>query len=109
QLNGGAIRDMTAVEDGFLIIGGPMGDAPGPYGLYFWDGTDMIYGNDRPIPMPPAVLHLEDIEPPMGDDGAQGKAEGITVLEETVTSYKVLIIYDSIKDGNPQLWHIHKP
>lgn len=108
QLNGGAIRDMTAVDDGFLIIAGPMGDAPGPYSLYFWDGTDMIYGKDRPRPMPPAAVHLEDIEPPIGDDGAQGKAEGITVLTETATGYTALIIYDSIRGGNPQLWHISK-
>ncbi|MEM9266974.1 MAG: DUF3616 domain-containing protein [Cyanobacteria bacterium P01_F01_bin.13] len=109
QLNGGAIRDMTVVEGGFLIIGGPMGDAPGPYGIYFWDGTDMVYGTDKPVPMPPAVMLLEEIVPPMDNDGAQGKAEGIPVLEETATGYKALIIYDSIKDGGPQLWHIPKP
>lgn len=109
KLNGGAIRDMTAVEGGFLIIGGPMGDAPGPYDLYFWDGTDMIYGTDRPAPMPPAVVHLEEIVPPTGDDGLYGKAEGITLLEEAATGYRVLIIYDSIKDGNPQIWHLHRP
>lgn len=109
QLNGSAIRDMTAVEGGFLIIGGPMGDAPGPYSLYFWDGTDMVYGTDHIRPMPPAVIHLEEIQPPIGDNGAPGKAEGITVLEETATEYKALIVYDSIKGGGPQLWHIHKP
>lgn len=109
QLNGSAIRDMTAVKGGFLLIGGPMGDAPGPYNLYFWDGTDMVYGTDRPVPTPPAVIHLEEIVPPMGNDGLYGKAEGITVLEETATGYKALIIYDSIAGGNPQLWHIHKP
>ena len=59
--------------------------------------------------MPPAFIHLEEIVPPIGEGGAQGKAEGITVLEETATGYKVLIIYDSIKDGGPQLWHIRKP
>lgn len=109
QLDGGAIRDMTAVDGGFLIIGGPMGDAPGPYGIYFWDGSDMVYGTDRPVPMPPAVMLLEEIVAPIGEDGSRGKAEGITVLEETATGYKALIIYDSITDGGPQLWHIHKP
>ena len=109
QLNGGAIRDMTAVEGGFLIIGGPMGDAPGPYGIYFWDGSDMVYGTDRLVPMPPACVKLEEIVPPIGDDGAMGKAEGITVLEETATGYQVMIVFDSLKNGGPQLWHIHKP
>ena len=108
QLNGSAIRDMTAVAGGFLIIAGPMGDAPGPYGIYFWDGTDMVYGTDCPIPVPPAVIHLEKIEPPIGHDGSSGKAEGITVLEETATGYRVLIIYDSVEKGYPQFWHIHK-
>ena len=83
QLNGNGIRDLAAVEDGFLLIAGPMGDAPGPYQLYFWDGTDMVYGSDRRSPMPPALIHLDDIAPPIGADGSQGKAEGITVLQET--------------------------
>ncbi len=109
QLNGGSIRDMAAVDGGFLIIGGPMGDAPGPYGIYFWDGSDMVYGTDRPMPMPPAVVQLEEIVVPVGADGAMGKAEGITVLEETATGYKVLIIYDGLKDGGPQMWHVNKP
>lgn len=109
QLNGLAIRDMTEVENGFLIIGGPMGDAPGPYGIYFWDGSDMVYGTDRPLPMPPAVVQLEEIVAPVGEDGAMGKAEGITVLEETATGYKVLVIYDSLRNGGPQVWHIGKP
>ena len=108
QLNGNGIRDLTAVNNGFLIIAGPMGDAPGPYHLYFWDGSDMVYGRDRPPPMPPALIHLEDIEPPIGTEGNPGKAEGITVLQETETAYRALIIYDSLKDGGPQLWHIRK-
>ena len=109
QLNGVAIRDMAAVDGGFLIIGGPMGDAPGPYNLYFWDGTDMVYGKDRPAPMPPAVLHLDPITPPLGENGARGKAEGITVLDETAAGYHVLIIYDSIENGGPQQWFVPKP
>ncbi|MEM6256595.1 MAG: DUF3616 domain-containing protein [Cyanobacteria bacterium P01_D01_bin.156] len=109
RLNGVAIRDMTAVEDGFLIIGGPMGDAPCPYGIYFWNGSDMVYGTDRPMPMPPEVVQLDEIVSPMGDDGSYGKPEGITVLEETATAYRVLIVFDSLKDGGPQMWHIHKP
>lgn len=108
QLNGSAIRDMAAVKDGFLIIGGPMGDAPGPYGIYFWNGSDMVYGTDRSMPMPPATILLEEIVAPVGEDGTLGKAEGITVLEETATGYKVLIVYDSIKNGGPQVWQIGK-
>ena len=109
QLGGNGIRDITAVENGFLIISGPVGDAPGPYRLYFWDGADMVYGRDRLPPMPPALIHLEDIAPYIGEEGSQGKAEGITVLEETATAYQALIIYDSLKNGNPQLWRIGKP
>ena len=108
QLDGNGIREIEAVEGGFLIIAGPVGDAPGPYKLYFWDGTDMVYGTDSYPPMPPALIHLEDIESPIGPDGEYGKAEGITILEETATAYKALIIYDSLKNGYPQLWHIKK-
>ena len=108
QLNGNGIRDITAVEDGFLIIAGPMGDAPAPYQLCFWDGTDMVYGTDRRPPMPPALVYLEAITPPIGADGTQGKAEGITVLAETAVAYTVLIVYDNLLNGSPQLWHLHK-
>ncbi|MEO0867241.1 MAG: DUF3616 domain-containing protein [Cyanobacteria bacterium J06642_11] len=109
QLNGLAIRDMTAVNDGFLIIAGPMGDAPGPYQIYFWDGSDMIYGTNSPAPMPPAALPLEEIVAPVGNGGRLGKAEGITVVEETATAYRVLIVYDSLDNGAPQVWHLPKP
>lgn len=108
NLNGLAIRDMTAVRDGFLLIAGPMGDAPGPYGIYFWDGTDMVYGTDAPAPMPPALTRLEEIPPIYDASGAQGKAEGITVLQETEVSFLVIVVYDSLENGGAQLWHVVK-
>ena len=47
QLDGNGIRDITKVDDGFLIIAGPVGDGKTPYELYFWNGVDGIPGKDK--------------------------------------------------------------
>src|SRR5690606_34364046 len=84
QLGGRGIRDLTAVSDGFLVIGGPIGDGEGTYELYWWDGEDQIPGAGAPQGK---VLRL-------GTLSSSAKAEGITVLSETDTTYEVLVVYD---------------
>lgn len=101
NLNGQGIRDITKVEEGFLIIGGPVGDGDGSYDLYFWDGFDSIPATDRQVN---SVKKLGEIDIPV--KGA--KAEGITVVEETDSCYKAIIVYDSAKNGSPALFEINK-
>jgi len=47
NLDGLGIRGMATVEMGFLILGGPVGDEPLPYHVFFWDGENMVPGKNR--------------------------------------------------------------
>jgi hypothetical protein len=98
NLNGNSIRDLAAVEKGFLILAGAGGDGISPYQVYFWDGKDIIPGKDK---QPTNLKLLGEIPAPSG-----AKAEGITVIEETNSAYKILVVYDGIANGNPTLFEV---
>jgi len=100
NLGGRGIRDITKVNGGFLIIGGPVGDM-GSYELYFWTGLDDITGVENPEGQ---ITRLGEIPVP---DGA--KAEGIAVKEETGTEYEIIVVYDGAESGAPTLFRVHKP
>ena len=102
NLEGNGIRDLTKVKDGFLIVAGPVGDGFGPYQLYFWDGSDGIPGKDKPKEA--QITLLGEIPSPKG-----AKAEGITVMEETNSVYKVIIVYDGLPNGAATLFQVIKP
>lgn len=103
DLEGHGIRDMTKVEDGFLLIAGPVGDGFGSYNLFFWDGQDMIPGDQR---VPEQHLQfLGHLELP----NREAKAEGITVLKEEPGCYQAIVVYDGIKNGGATLLQIDLP
>ena len=63
NLDGNGIRDICKVEDGFLIISGPMGDGVGNYQLYFWNGVDSIPGKGSNFYFTlPIKFQLEQVE-----------------------------------------------
>jgi hypothetical protein len=102
KLDGGGIRDMARVEDGFLLVSGPVGDAPGPYQVYHWNGLDMVPGKDR-ADTKGYIKKLGNI------DGSKGKAEGILPLElersaDDDCQYKFMIIFDGVVNGNPKIY-----
>jgi hypothetical protein len=72
KLDGGGVRGMASVMDGFLIVSGPVGDAPGPYLVHHWNGQDMVPGKDRDDTTG-YIAKLGEI------DVSKGKAEGILV------------------------------
>ena len=102
NLMGNGIRDIAKVGDGFLILSGPVGDGFGPYQLYFWDGSDCIEGSDRPTDH--RTILLGNIPTQTG-----AKAEGIAVLEESSSSYIILLVYDGVPNGQPTLLKTIKP
>ncbi|MBI1247818.1 DUF3616 domain-containing protein [bacterium] len=102
NLGGRGIRDMVYVDDGFLIVGGPMGNQPISYQVYWWNGEDCIQGSDVPNAEFPKPLG----EIPLPDKDA--KAEGLTLLDETGTHYEVLIVFDGVKDGGPTRFKVKK-
>ncbi len=104
NFGGGGIRDMAKVEDGFLIIAGPVGDGPGAYSVHHWDGHDMIPGKKREQAKIGKVIKLGDIDTPAG-----GKAEGILVMDDNNNgSYKFMVIFDGVKNGGPKLFKFSK-
>lgn len=101
NLQGNGIRDLIKVKDGFLIIAGAVGDNLNPYQLYFWDGVDTIPGSDK---QQQAQLNLLGEIPTLND----AKAEGIAVLEETCSTYKIMVVYDGLPNGAPKLFQVTK-
>jgi len=101
NLNGNGIRDICKVDDGFLIIAGPMGDGFGSYELYFWNGLDAVPGTVKPEET--EIRYLGEIPTAKGS-----KAEGITLLEETSSVYKLMIVYDGLANGNPTIFQAYK-
>lgn len=102
NLGGRGVRDVARVSDGFLLIGGPVGDEPVDFQVYFWNGEDCIGGDD--VPPRPFPKSLGVISPPA--PGAN--AEGLAVLEETDRHYDVLIVFDGVARGLPTRYRVEK-
>ncbi len=104
QLEGNGIRDITKVKDGFLIVAGPVGDGNSSYQLYFWNGIDSIPGKDKEQTVGKTILQKLGEIPTSPD----AKAEGITVGEETDSTYTFIIVYDSVAHGGAERFTIAK-
>lgn len=94
QLGGRGIRDMAAVDDGFLLLAGAMNDADMTYQLYHWDGGDMLPGKNY---QQGKIELLTEIPTPK-----DVKAEGLTLLNDG-QYYDFLIAYDGVKDNKDWL------
>lgn len=101
NLGGRGFRDITHVDHGFLILAGPVGDGSDSYQVYFWDGEDCL---PRSFGDVGKVKFLGEVPPTEAM-----KAEGLALLKENSSNYEVLIVYDSIKNGNPTRFRIPKP
>jgi hypothetical protein len=81
-----------------------MGDGPGDYQLYFWDGQDAVPGTDAPT----ALEHLQTlctIPLPTSD----AKAEGIMLIKETAEQYAFVVVYDGVDHGGPTVFSCQRP
>jgi len=87
RLDGQGIRDLVALDQGFLILSGPVNDAPGPFCLWWWDGADQIPGKDRTVR---AARWLGEVSTPGG-----AFAEGLALLAEGAGSAEVILVYDT--------------
>lgn len=99
NLGGNGIRDMVAVDQGFLILVDTTAEDGSHYQVYFWDGRDELNGDLNS----PATKFLTKIPATKNT-----RAEGITMLKETDTNYSVLVIYDGVAKGNPTVFEISK-
>lgn len=102
SLGGRGIRDLARVQNGFLVLAGPVGDGPGSYQLYHWDGEDVVPGTDRPA----GKVKL------LGDLAAEphgGKAEGLVVVSEVGPVYDLIVVYDGVSNGGATRFRVTKP
>ncbi|MFO0548383.1 MAG: DUF3616 domain-containing protein [Polyangiaceae bacterium] len=92
KLGGLGIRDLASAGDALLVLAGPVGDGPGGFHVYRWDGADGVPGVGA---KPPVLEHLGELELPVDDKGNRPNAEGLTV-ESTAdpASYEVLVVFD---------------
>lgn len=89
RLDGRGIRDLAAVEGGFLILAGPVGDGDGSYRLYFWDGTDQRSDSGDPA-RPQRLAEFS---------GGPGKPEGLAVVGVRGNTYDLLLLCDGLPKG----------
>jgi hypothetical protein len=104
NLGGRGIRDMTAVSDGILVVAGPVGDGPGSYQLYHWDGRDTVPGKNLDEGEIGQLHLLGEFNPPR-----DGKAEGIVVLGEGSGSYELIVLYDGVSAGGGKRFRAAMP
>ena len=98
NLNGNGVRDLVAIEEGFLVLSGPMGDGNTPYQLYLWNGQDMLPGVKN------TDKHLKYLGSFKTPNGA--KPEGITVLSRNKNSLQIILVSDSVKNGGAAIYKI---
>ena len=108
DLGGRGVRDLAHARDGLLILAGPVGDGPGSYQLYFWDGQDGVPGCDAPAAAPPSLQLLGDLRPPPRQT-IEAKAEGIGLVDEGDRHWHILVVFDGLKDGHATRYRVAKP
>jgi len=86
------IRDMAAVGDGILLLTGPVNTHPHQFSVVLWN------------PETKALEALDAIPAP-----TDGKPEGLLVLGEKPTAYRVLVFYDGLRNGAPAPFVLEKP
>ena len=99
QLHGRGIRDLVAVDNGFLILAGPVGEGDGSYKLYFWNGEDCIPDQEE---LRHQIVDLGDMAMAPGD-----KPEGVTVMSENSNEWRLLVVNDGHAVASE--WIVPKP
>jgi hypothetical protein len=101
RLGGQGIRDFVALDDGFLIVSGPVNDGPGPYQLWWWDGQCQIPGRERETR---DTCLLGEISTPGG-----AKAEGLSLLGRDGDLAEVLLVYETSTTAQAVRMRVHLP
>ena len=112
NLGGRGVRDLARVGGGLLILAGPVGDGPGSYQLYLWDGRDGVPGTGaHTSTINPGLRLIGDLPIPHSDGNGHetpAKAEGMALIEETSHHWKILVVFDGLKDGHATRFRVEK-
>ena len=96
------IRDMLAVNGGFLLLAGP-DDSPssqgGDWTIWWWDGKSAAATPGTGAPRALATLDLRQVALRKCDK--QLKPEAMTLLDESADSWTLLVLSDGLCDGGP--------
>jgi hypothetical protein len=103
NLDGLGVRDLAATKEGFLILAGPMGNGPGAYKIFFWNGHDCLPGVRRPDP----AGEIKELCRIAHEDKAH--AEGIVITQENESFYEFLICYDGLQNGGIRRFRLSRP
>src|SRR5262249_48563942 len=90
-LGGLGIRDLTKSNDGFLIFAGPTGGGDRAFWIYSGKGKDCLPADEGTSG---TCVKLAEVP-----GNADGKAEGLCILDEKTDSFDVLVVYDGLKGG----------
>lgn len=107
-LDGRGVRDMAKVDDGFLVLAGPVGDGDAPHRLYLWNGKDCVPGSGNPGG---TLRWLADVPAPSSAAPAAraaAKAEALLVTATAASSYDLLVLYDSLPNGGATRFRVAK-
>ena len=99
DLAGDGVRDLVRCSSGYLVLAGPVGDAPHASRVYHWDGEDMLPGvrDEDDTSHRRGRLTLLGTIPTI----AGAAPEGLTVLRETDAEFVLLTVYDGAPGGAP--------
>jgi hypothetical protein len=107
NLGGLGIRDLAHTTAGLLILAGPVGDGPGNFPLYFWNGQDDVPGINR-RPGARRLQYLGDAPVPAAE-GRVAKPEGLALVRETAGHWELLLVYDGLKNGHGLRLRVKRP
>ena len=96
------IRDMVAVKTGILLLAGPDDSSASQnvgWVLAWWDGKPGESSTSVVQPRLLAALDLGGVK--LRNCDKELKPEAMTVLEETPSVYKLLVLSDGMCDGGP--------
>ncbi|MGV8804655.1 MAG: DUF3616 domain-containing protein [Polaromonas sp.] len=102
---GRGIRDMVAVNNGFLLLAGPDDSAANEgvgWVVAWWDGQSAEGRVVQPTVL--ATLNLSGVKLRRCDK--EIKPEAVTVLDETPAAYRLLVLSDGLCDGGPMTFTV---
>jgi Protein of unknown function (DUF3616) len=101
------IRDLQAVSDGILILAGPDDDKASEavgWAIALWDGQADADGIGRP-----KLLGSFDLQGLVRDDcDKEIKPEALAVLEDSPSTYRVVVLSDGMCDGGPLPYRVRR-
>ena len=101
------IREISTINNGFALLVGASRDQTTPYQLHFWDGQSeqsqlWVADFDK------AQNINQDKSMSSFFSTSSGKAEGMLVLQESEQSLDILLLFDGVYKGEPQVFRIEK-